>query len=434
MKLPVLRAVLAVGLSLAAAPAAFAQKPAAAPKPPSNEDCLACHDDPSAKRADGRSVAVSAKAFAASVHGEGGIACVNCHADLARATEFPHAEKLARVDCAGCHDEQVKQYAVSVHAEARRASPQSVAATCTDCHGIHDIRSAKDPDSPTYHLNLVRTCGRCHGNDEIIRQGRIAIGNVVTDFQDSIHGQALLKSGLMVAPTCSDCHGFHDIRRKTSPESRVNRLAVPDTCGKCHEGIERQYRASVHGSALKEGNPLAPVCADCHSAHRIRRVDTDSWRLQIIQECGTCHAESIKTYRDTFHGQVTSLGFVRVATCSDCHGSHEIFPKADARSRVSASRIVTTCQKCHPAANASFTKYDPHADRENRHRNPLLFYAAKFMDALLIGVFTFFSIHTVLWFSRSAPGGKPRKERRGARGARGAGAGPGSQQGGGAGE
>ena len=381
----------------------LAQKAPAPPKPPSNEDCLACHDDPDAKRADGRTIAVAIGVYGASAHGQGGMACVDCHADLAASAEYPHPEKLAAVDCATCHPEPVQQYGAGVHAGARRASAASVAATCRDCHGAHEIRAAKDPESPTYHLNLVRTCGRCHGNPEIIRQGRIAIGDVVTDFQDSIHGQALLKSGLVVAPTCSDCHGFHDIRRQADPESRVNRLTVPSTCGTCHEGVERLYRASVHGAGLTEGNPLVPECATCHSAHKIKRVDLDSWKLQIIEECGTCHAESIKTYRDTFHGQVTSLGFVRVAACADCHGSHEIYPKADARSMVSAARLVTTCQKCHPGANASFAKYDPHADRENRTRNPLLFYAARFMDALLIGVFAFFSLHTALWFSRSAP-------------------------------
>ncbi|MBE3097167.1 MAG: cytochrome c3 family protein [Planctomycetes bacterium] len=384
----------------------LAQKAPPAPKPPSNEDCLACHDDPEAKRADGRSIAVSTRVYGASVHGLGGMACVDCHADLATTAEFPHAEKLAAVDCATCHPEPVRQYGAGVHAEARRASAASVAATCRDCHGAHDIRGAKDPESTTYHLNLVRTCGRCHGNPEIIRQGKIAIGDVVTEFQDSIHGQALRKSGLMVAPTCSDCHGFHEIKRRADPGSRVNRLRVPATCGACHEGVERQYASSVHGAGLKNGNPLVPECANCHSAHRITRVDLDTWKLQIIRECGTCHAESIKTYRDTFHGQVTSLGFVRVAACADCHGSHEIFPQADARSMISSARLVTTCQKCHPAANAGFAKYDPHADRENRHRNPLLFYAAKFMDALLIGVFAFFSIHTALWVSRSAPVGK----------------------------
>jgi len=398
-------------LLLLVAQPGFGQKAPAQPTPPSNDDCLACHDDAGAKRADGRSIGVSSKVFAASVHGQGGMACVDCHADLAALTELPHAERLAPVNCAACHDDPVRLYRTSVHAEARRTAVHSVAAACADCHGTHGIQSAKNPESSTYHLNLVRTCGRCHGNPEIIRQGKIAIGDVITPFQDSIHGRALMKSGLMVAPNCSDCHGFHDIKRESNPESRVNRIAIPATCGQCHEGVERLYRGSVHEAGLKDGNPLAPVCADCHTAHSIQRVDTDAWKLQIIRECGTCHTESIKTYRDTFHGQVTSLGFVRVAACADCHGSHDIHPKSDTRSLVSSARLVTTCQKCHPGANASFAKYDPHADRENRRRNPWLFYAAKFMDSLLIGVFAFFSIHTALWFSRSVPIRRPGKTR-----------------------
>jgi hypothetical protein len=121
----------------------------------------------------------------------------------------------------------------------------------------------------------------------------------------------------------------------------------------------------------------------------------------VLAECASCHPESRRTFRDTFHGQETQLGFMRVATCADCHGAHAIFPKSDVRSTVSSARRLETCQSCHPGANDSFAKYDPHADRYNRARNPLLFYAAKFMHALLIGVFGFFGIHTVLWASRA---------------------------------
>jgi hypothetical protein len=382
---------------------ALAQKPAApaAPKPPTNDDCLACHGDASAQGANGRSVAVLPDKFGASVHGQSGIVCVDCHADLATSADFPHAEKLARVNCATCHDAAAALYDVSVHAEARRATPQSVAAACRDCHGTHEIRSAKDPDSLTYHLNLPATCGRCHGNAEIIRRGRIAIGDVVAQFQDSIHGQALSKSGLMVAPDCKDCHRAHDIRRRTDPASPVFRATVPSTCGKCHEGVQRKYQAGVHGDALGKGRPDAPVCVSCHSAHQISRTEGGTWKAQVLRQCGTCHPESSRTFRDTFHGQETQLGFMLVATCGDCHGAHDIFPKADARSMVSTQRRVATCQKCHAGANASFARYDPHADRHNRARNPLLFYAGKFMEALLIGVFAFFGIHTALWASRA---------------------------------
>jgi hypothetical protein len=390
---------------------AFAQKAApakAAAKAPTNDDCLACHGDASLTGAGGRPVAVAPEKFAASIHGQSGQACVACHADLATVTEFPHAEKLAPVNCAACHDEPGKQYDAGVHAQARRSSAASVAAACKDCHGTHEIRTAKDPESSTYHLNLPATCGHCHGNPDIIKKGRITIGNVVAQFQDSIHGQALSRSGLLSAPNCSDCHGFHDIKRKNDSTSRVFRGNVPETCGKCHEGITRRYMTGIHGQELVKGNPEAPVCVKCHSAHEIQRVEAGSWRLQVLKECGTCHKQSIRTYRDTFHGQVTQLGFVRVATCADCHGAHDIFPKRDPRSTVSSANLVATCRKCHTGATTSFAKYDPHADRHDRARNPLLYYAARFMETLLVGVFLFFGVHTALWFSRSVPMGRSR--------------------------
>lgn len=294
-----------------------------------------------------------------------------------------------------------------------------MAAACKDCHGTHDIRPASDPDSPVNHFNLPATCGHCHGNADIIRRGRIAIGNVLVQFQDSIHGQALFKSGLMVAPDCKDCHHAHDIRRKTDPESPVFRATIPATCGKCHEGVERRYLTGVHGDALSKGRPDAPVCVTCHTAHRIQRTEGAMWKSQVLIECGSCHPESIRTYRDTFHGQETQLGFVRVATCADCHGAHDIFPRRDVRSTVSPARLVSTCRKCHAGANESFVKDHPHADRQSYARNPLLFCASKFMEVLLIGVFAFFGIHTALWTSRavkpgearsSGPDGGPRSE------------------------
>ena len=98
----------------------------------------------------------------------------------------------------------------------------------------------------------------------------------------------------------------------------------------------------------------------------------DAWKLEVVRECGSCHTQSLRTYRDTFHGQVTLLGFTRVARCSDCHGSHDILPVSDPGASVAPGRIVTTCQKCHPLANASFAKYDPHADPKDKTRNPLL--------------------------------------------------------------
>jgi hypothetical protein len=384
---------------LLAGPAQAAGSQQAAPKPPANDDCLACHGDESAKRANGTSVAVKPEVFGASIHGAAGIACVDCHADLAKGFEGAHADALKPAQCAACHDKAVAAYDRGVHAQARRGGG-TLAANCADCHGTHDILPSSEPTSRTHHLRLIETCGRCHGNEEIIKRGKIAIGNVVDLFKDSIHGKALIKSGLSVAPTCTDCHSNHDIRRKTDPESKVFRKTIPATCSSCHEGVGRQYWESIHGVQVAKGSPLAPVCTSCHTAHQIRRSDVEGWKLEVIRECGTCHEQSLNTYRDTFHGQVTALGYSRVASCADCHGSHNIFPKADPRSQVAPGNVVASCKKCHIGATESFAKYDPHGDPENRERNPMLFFTSKFMKMLLFGVFTFFGIHTGLWFGR----------------------------------
>jgi hypothetical protein len=143
------------------------------------------------------------------------------------------------------------------------------------------------------------------------------------------------------------------------------------------------------------------VCTDCHTAHQIRRSEVEAWRLEVVKECGTCHEQSARTFRDTFHGQVTSLGFSRVAACADCHGAHAIFPKSDERSSVSPKNLTATCQTCHAGATASFAQFDPHADPHDRERNALLYYTTTFMQMLLAGVFSFFGIHTALWFGRS---------------------------------
>jgi nitrate/TMAO reductase-like tetraheme cytochrome c subunit len=227
------------------------------------------------------------------------------------------------------------------------------------------------------------------------------VGNVYQLYMDSIHGRALTRSGLMVAANCSDCHGAHEINPRTEPASRVHRANVPGTCGSCHAGILATFRQSIHGREAAAGNPAAPICSDCHTAHKIRRVEVETWKLDIVRECGNCHAESFQSYRDTFHGKVTALGFSRVARCSDCHGAHDVLPRGDPRSRVHPANLVSTCARCHPRANANFARYDPHADSGDPSRSPLLYYAARFMTWLLVGVFAFFGMHTTLWGVRA---------------------------------
>ncbi len=377
-----------VALTLAGASAIAAEKP----KQDENATCLECHGS-----TDSGAPVVDPPAFAKSVHS--GLTCVTCHDQV---TDYPHPESMPRPDCASCHSDQAEAYARSIHGTAGAMGNKDVA-RCASCHGSpHQIVPVKDPASPVYPLNLPRTCGTCHGDAQLAARNKIPIPNAYQLYMDSIHGRAVTKSGLLVAANCSDCHGSHDIRPPQDATSTINRGRIPATCGRCHAGVLSEYEGSIHGRLHASGNLKAAVCVDCHTAHEIRRVDTEIARLDIVRECGTCHKESLRTYEDTFHGQVTSLGFTRTARCSDCHGSHGILPKADPRSRVNTANLVQTCGSCHSDANAKFVKYDPHADPHDRRRSPAYYYAARFMDLLLIGTFSFFGLHTALWAGRAA--------------------------------
>lgn len=348
-------------------------------------------------RADGSPVVVPPDAFMTSAHGFFG--CVDCHADLAAVTEFPHPDDLAPVACETCHDEAVTQVGTSVHASAAPGG----AAVCITCHGPpHEIRLSSDTASATYKLNVAATCSMCHGDT-----GPADAPAVAATFADSIHGRALA-GGLLVAPTCSDCHGSHDVAPSSSPDSLVHRTNVPGTCGTCHAGVLARFHESVHGTALAAGSAEAPQCASCHTAHGIASTEGDQWQLGAVDECGTCHQEALTTYRDTFHGQVTALGFTPVAKCADCHDAHFTFGPSDGRSQVHPANLLATCQTCHPAANANFIQYQPHASPEDPERLPSLYYARRFMTALFVVVFAFFGTHSALWFLRERTG--PRHE------------------------
>jgi hypothetical protein len=375
-----------------------------------NDTCLMCHADAGAKSADGRSIAVDAKLFAASVHGQMNFKCTDCHADVA-ADQVPHAPKLKPANCAGCHEAAVKEYEATAHARAR-AGGNMVAASCSSCHGNHDIRKSNDPASKTHFTNVEATCAACHGNEALIKQAKLPGGNVAGQFHDSIHGKAIHGPEAAAArvPNCVSCHGAHRIVGKAEAGSSVNREKVALMCGSCHQQVYSRFSGSQHGQLRQAGNSAAPTCIDCHSAHSIRDHGTTKWQVDVIKECGNCHQDFIKSYRDTYHGQVTQLGFTRVATCASCHGAHEVLPASNPRSMISPENRVTTCRSCHPGANANFAAYKPHGNPHDRAGDPILYYTRLFMVWLLAGVFTFFGIHTLLWLMRSL---KEVRQRRG---------------------
>jgi hypothetical protein len=125
------------------------------------------------------------------------------------------------------------------------------------------------------------------------------------------------------------------------------------------------------------------------------------WQIAVIGACGNCHSDIVKSYRLTYHGKVTDLGFTKVATCASCHGAHDVRPASDRLSRIHAENRQETCKNCHANASVKFASWDPHPEPGNKERSASLYYTSIFMNVLLAGVFAFFGLHTILWAYRS---------------------------------
>ncbi len=368
----------------------------------SNTDCLDCHLDPATTRKVGdRVVALlfPTNAFNQSIHAK--LDCIDCHAGI---KDLVHASKLPPPSCAGCHEKEAKEYATSIHGLSH-ALGASGAASCWDCHGSHAMAPVKQAASPVFKLNLPQTCAKCHSNAGLAKEYQMKNSEAAAQYLDSIHGRALLKMGLIVAPSCNDCHGVHDIKRRVDRDSPINHVNVAKTCGKCHVGIEETYSQSVHGQLLIQGDKRGPVCTDCHTAHEVETPKNGHFKMASDARCGKCHEDRLEHYRETYHGKAMALGKTTVAAdvaaCYDCHGHHDVLPPSNPASRLSQTNILATCQRCHPTATMGFTEYRPHANPLDGKNYPLLHLVFLAMTGLLIGVFSFFGLHTFIWLFRA---------------------------------
>ena len=413
-KLVALVAVVWIASSALPARAGEAPKAAAGAKPAEAEiftaaDCLECHADPNTKRTiQGKSAPIEllqTNLFTKSVHGS--LLCIDCHSGI---KELIHEGKQPPAQCGSCHDgknnhgKENKDYAGSIHGMSRSMGT-SAAAGCSDCHGSHYILPVKDPESPVFKLNLPRTCSKCHNSPGLNKEYQMKYPDVSKQYDDSIHGRALLKMGLIVAPSCNDCHGVHDIKRRVDRSSPINPANVAATCGKCHVKVEETYKKSVHGQLLAKDDKRGPVCTDCHSSHEIETPVNGHFKMMSDKRCGKCHEDRLEHYRDTYHGKAMALGrpntAADVAACYDCHGHHDVLPPSNPASRLSKNNIVGTCKQCHADASVGFTKYQPHANPLDRKNYPILNVVFLAMTSLLVGVFTFFGGHTLFWLFRS---------------------------------
>ena len=364
-----------------------------------NQDCMRCHQVENLKSSkDGRSLYVDAQQYEQSVHNK--TACSQCHSEVNASEIRPCQTITKKVDCASCHADVGDEYKQSTHGMlAAKNDPN--APICSECHGTHGILSKKNPKSRTFPTNIPSLCALCHreGEQAAVRY-KGTEHSIIESYTESIHGKGLMKSGLTVTATCTACHTAHRELPHTNENSSINPKNVAATCGTCHHGIQEKFEKSIHSSKISNAKNL-PSCNDCHSAHKIKRTDSEGFKLHIMDQCGRCHVEIAKTYFDTYHGKVSQLGYTKTAKCYDCHGSHDILAIANPESHLSRKNVLKTCQKCHEGATRKFAGYFTHATHHDPQKYPILFWTFWGMTGLLIGTFVLAGIHTLLWLPRS---------------------------------
>ncbi len=337
------------------------------------EDCQMCHGDEGLTKVDSTgkeiSLFVDESVFENSIHNS--LGCTGCHSGV---KAEPHETLPEPVKCGACHTEAQKLYQKGIHGQ-KRLEGVANAPTCGGCHGSHNIRTVDDPEALVYRGNQPQMCARCHEDIRLVTKYPIPAPTPYQAYQQSVHGKALKEDNLGVA-VCSDCHGAHDLRPASDPNSTVFRTNVPSTCGACHPIVEEEYSQDAHGKALKDGAKDAPVCTDCHSAHAIKSSsdETSSTFPANLSKitCTYCHSTEvisgkynyvttrITPYPDMYHSAGSMAGDTTAASCVSCHTSHNIRPPDDPLSSVNKTNLPQTCGRCHPGAGPNFAKGSVH--------------------------------------------------------------------------
>ncbi len=186
-------------------------------------------------------------------------------------------------------------------------------ATCTSCHGIHDIKNRIQPGSRISSFNIPNNCEPCHSE-------------ITKEYKESIHW-ILAKKGVKFAPVCNDCHSEHSIHSLNGDGRKMAiRKMQQNTCMTCHQS---EILAERYGSNVTE----------------------------------------VSEYLDSYHGLAGMRGDEDAAMCVDCHGVHKILPKNHPESFVSPEKVTETCRKCHPEANAVFSQSYSHVSQTEESRN-----------------------------------------------------------------
>ncbi|NJK89388.1 MAG: hypothetical protein HC923_08265 [Myxococcales bacterium] len=166
---------------------------------------------------------------------------------------------------------------------------------------------------------------------------------------------------------CIGCHT--DVFNPDIAHEEEDQDLAPVACETCHSDADEHLSRSIHRDeeAAKDSEHELPKCSDCHGNHDVFPAQHPRSRLHPVNQravCGECHAadreggghrlaapadlESVVSRADPeVIYRLMNMGKLVSASCTDCHGAHDILPESDPGSPLHPSKITDTCGKCH---------------------------------------------------------------------------------------
>ena len=186
-------------------------------------------------------------------------------------------------------------------------------------------------------------CLACHGQPGMtttLPSGEVLYLTVDPEvYNASVHGQ----EGML----CVHCHAdTTDYPHPSLPVSTRRDLSLSlyrSSCILCHQDKYDATLDGVHQAALAAGDTRAAICTDCHGTHNIGPADEP--RSRSSQMCELCHAEIFELYKNSVHGAaLIGEGNPDVPSCTDCHQVHRIEGPHTGSFHLFSPQI---CAECH---------------------------------------------------------------------------------------
>ncbi len=210
-----------------------------------------------------------------------------------------------------------------------------VPSTCLDCHAALDppLQVTQAQFSQDIHAQKGLTCASCHGGDPT--KSDMDAMSKAAGFRGKIQRN-------QIPELCGRCHSDGAFMRKYNPSLRTDQWA--------------QYKTSVHGKRLLEGDTKVAVCVDCHGVHDLRPASDPRSKispLNVAETCSRCHSDAkymqgygiptdqyAKYTQSVHHEAMTVRGDLSAPTCSTCHGNHGATPPG-------VDSVRNVCANCH---------------------------------------------------------------------------------------